>query len=96
MANVEITWALGADALTNIDSIVVHKKQNGTCAQLQAEALAGSPAPIFTDMSRVSTSYTDTNVGQGTWRYGVFVKNSAGVNVCDAGPGDSSATVTIA
>lgn len=85
MANVEITWQLGAGPLTNIDSIVVHKKQNANCAELQAEALAGSPPPIFTVLPSdfaTTLSYTDTGVTTGDWGYGVFAKNSAGVHAC--------------
>jgi hypothetical protein len=92
MADVNITWVLGAGNLDNITSIVVHRKENGTCEQLQAAALAGDPAPIFTDTNKTAISYTDTGVGVGTWEYGVFVKNSAGVSVCH---GTSSETVVI-
>lgn len=96
MANVEITWELGADPLTNIDSIVVHKKQNGTCAELQSEAFSGSPLPIFTVLPAdfaTTLSYTDTGATVGNWEYGVFAKNSAGVHACH---GSSSQTAYVA
>ena len=104
MADVQITWNLGTD-LGNITSTVVHKKasfgnSSNDCAQLGALALAGDAGSLVHEDAPLSgpptdTSFVDVGVGSGTWVYGVFAKNAAGVNPCDHSAGGSLATITI-
>ena len=92
--NATITWSLGT-GLGNIDSIVVQRGANtDTCATLQAQVVAGTGTAVLTDTTKALTSYTDSPAA-GSYRYAVFAKNTAGANVCDAGTGSSSSTVTI-
>jgi hypothetical protein len=96
--NATITWTLSGSSMSNIDSIVVQRGANSaSCADLQADALNNTTlnsTRVYTDATAAALNYTDSPPA-GSYRYGVFAKNAAGVNVCDAGNGSSSATVTV-
>jgi hypothetical protein len=85
--------------MSNIDSIVVQRGASTvSCADLQADALNDTTlnsTRVYTDATAAVLTYTDVSPAAGSYRYGVFAKNSAGVNVCDAGTGSSSDTVTV-
>ena len=106
MANdVEITWVpKAANLVTNIDDIIVVKGASpGTnqCSDLKTIAEAGTASSggsdgiVYTDTSLAATSFTEVGVTAGTYYYGVFARNAAGVNDCVSGGGSfDSVTIT--
>jgi hypothetical protein len=96
--NATIAWSLSGSSMSNIASIVVQRGASTvSCALLQADALNDTTlnsTRVYTDATAALLTYTDSPAA-GSYRYGVFAKNSAGVNACDLGTGSSSATVTV-
>jgi len=107
MADIKLDWTNPAlNTLSNIDSFVIYKKENSSCAELQGLAAnsdtankvnvtgSGTGNNEITDLTK--TSYTDTGVTAGTWTYGIYAKNAVGVSPCKGTNGaDSVATVTV-
>ena len=92
--NATITWTLGT-GLGNIVSTVVQRGAGSdSCATLQTQVANGTGTTVLTDSPPALTTFTDSP-GAGTYRYAVFARNTAGVNVCDAGVLLSSDTVTV-
>jgi hypothetical protein len=105
MANdVEITWVPKAlNLVTNIVDIIVVKGASpgvNQCSHLENLAIAGTASSggsdgiVYTDTTKAATSFTEVGVTAGTYYYGVFARNTAGVNTC-LGGGSSFDSVTI-
>ena len=97
MADVKLDWTVPAGSvdMTNIDSFVIHKStaSGAACSDLNTAAL-NATSPVATITNLATTTYTDTNVSAGTYLYGIFAKNGAGVSPCLSGDA-SVATVTV-